>query len=96
SMKSVGNLTDFVREHMLEAFPVEDRIAKLLEHFDHLTRAHEAVLRTKEQIALLTPLLVRCDEHSALSARSAAERPVHEPGAARPRELQDLVLRQLG
>ena len=26
SMKSVGNLTDFVRQHMLEAFPVEARI----------------------------------------------------------------------
>jgi len=28
-MKSVGNLTDFVRQHMLEAFPVEERIEKL-------------------------------------------------------------------
>ena len=28
SMKSVGNLTDFVREHMLEPFPVEPRIAR--------------------------------------------------------------------
>src|SRR3982751_808565 len=33
SMKSVGNLTDFVREHMLEPFPVETRIAALLHHF---------------------------------------------------------------
>ncbi len=71
SMKSVGNLTDFVREHMLEAFPVEDRIARLLEHFDHLSKAHAAVLRTKEQIALLTPLIARCDEHDAVSARSS-------------------------
>ena len=92
SMKSVGNLTEFVREHMLEAFPVEDRIAKLLEHFDHLTRAHEAVLRTKEQIALLTPLIARCDEHDMISARSAELRLCRD--ALRPwfAELKDGLL----
>jgi uncharacterized protein YPO0396 len=47
SMKSVGNLTDFVRQHMLEAFPVEERIEKLVQHFDDLNRAHEAVARSK-------------------------------------------------
>ncbi len=56
SMKSVGNLTEFVREHMLEAFPVEPRIAALIGHFDDLDRAHEAVLKAKDQIARLTPL----------------------------------------
>ena len=51
SMKSVGNLTDFVREHMLEAFPVEARIGALIAHFDDLNRAHEAVLKAKAQIS---------------------------------------------
>ncbi len=92
SMKSVGNLTEFVREHMLEAFPVEDRIAKLLEHFDHLTRAHEAVLRTKEQIALLTPLIARCDEHDAVSARSAELRLCRDALRAWFAELKDGLL----
>ena len=50
SMKSVGNLTEFVREHMLEAFPVEPRIAALIGHFDDLNRAHDAVLKAKDQI----------------------------------------------
>ena len=36
SMKSVGNLTDFVRSHMLEPFDVEPRIAALIAHFDDL------------------------------------------------------------
>ena len=49
-MKSVGNLTDFVREHMLEAFPVESRIEALIHHFDDLNRAHGAVLKAKDQI----------------------------------------------
>lgn len=66
SMKSVGNLTDFVREHMLEAFPVENRIAALIAHFDDLNRAHEAVLKAKRQIEQLTPLVADCERHSAL------------------------------
>ena len=67
SMKSVGNLTDFVRQHMLEAFPVSPRIQALIAHFDDLNRAHEAVLRAKRQIERLTPLVVDCDQHAGLS-----------------------------
>ena len=66
SMKSVGNLTDFVRQHMLEAFPVEARIDALIAHFDNLNRAHEAVLKAKAQIERLSPLIVDCDQHAAL------------------------------
>ena len=66
SMKSVGNLTDFVRQHMLEAFPVLPRIQALIAHFDDLNRAHEAVLRAKRQIERLTPLMVDCDQHAGL------------------------------
>ncbi|MGQ0711403.1 MAG: ATP-binding protein [Rhodoferax sp.] len=66
SMKSVGNLTDFVRHHMLEPFDVAPRIAALLAHFDDLHRAHAAVLKAKEQVALLTPLVADCDQHAAL------------------------------
>lgn len=71
SMKSVGSLTDFVREHMLEPFPVDERIAALLAHFDDLTRAHEVVLRTKEQISRLTPLVAECVKHRSMGERVA-------------------------
>jgi uncharacterized protein YPO0396 len=69
SMKSVGNLTDFVRDHMLEAFPVEARIDALIAHFDDLHRAHEAVLKAKTQIAQLLPLTVDCARHAELLAQ---------------------------
>lgn len=68
SLKSVGNLTDFVRSHMLEAFDVEPRIAALVGHFEDLNRAHEAVLKAKRQIEMLTPLIEDCDRHEELSA----------------------------
>ncbi len=66
SMKSVGNLTDFVRGHMLEPFDVEARIAALVAHFDDLDRAHAAVLRAKRQVSLLEPIVADCGRHEKL------------------------------
>ncbi len=63
SLKSVGNLTDFVRTHMLEPFDVASRIAALIGHFDDLNRAHEAVLKAKRQVEMLGPLVSDCDRH---------------------------------
>jgi uncharacterized protein YPO0396 len=64
SMKSVGDLTEFVRQHMLEPFPVEERIVGLIGHFDNLNRAHEAVLKAKDQIGRLEPLVADCTRHA--------------------------------
>jgi len=66
SMKSVGNLTEFVREHMLEPFPVQERIDALIAHFDDLNRAHEAVLKARAQIERLVPLTDNCGRHAGL------------------------------
>ena len=68
SMKSVGNLTDFVRLHMLEPFEVQPRIEALIAHFDDLSRAHAAVLKAKRQLGMLAPLVADCDQHDALLA----------------------------
>jgi len=66
SLKSVGNLTDFVRSHMLEPFDVARRIAALIGHFEDLNRAHEAVLKAKRQVEMLTPLVIDCERHREL------------------------------
>ena len=66
SMKAVGDLTDFVRTHMLEPFPVDDRIQHMIAHFEDLTRAHEAVLKARAQIERLVPIVADCDGHAAL------------------------------
>jgi uncharacterized protein YPO0396 len=68
SMKSVGNLTDFVRGHMLEPFDVGSRIEALIRHFDDLDRAHQAVLKAKRQVELLTPLVAEGRRHQTLLA----------------------------
>jgi len=65
SLKSVGNLTDFVRSHMLEPFDVAPRIAALIAHFEDLNRAHEAVLKAKRQVEMLEPLVADCERRLA-------------------------------
>ncbi|KAJ4853808.1 ATP-binding protein [Xylella fastidiosa subsp. multiplex] len=63
SMKSVGNLTDFVCSHMLEPCDVGSRIEALICHFDDLDRAHQAVLTAKQQVKLLLPLVDDGQKH---------------------------------
>lgn len=82
SMKSVGNLTEFVRHHMLEPFDVVPRIKDLIAHFDDLSRAHAAVLMAKQQVAALTPLVADCDRHASLLANTELHRACRE--ALRP------------
>ncbi len=70
SLKSVGNLTDFVRTHMLKPFDAEERIAVLIRHFEDLNRAHEAVLKAKQQVNMLGPLVADCERHRELAETS--------------------------
>jgi len=71
SMKSVGDLNDFVRTHMLEKQDVEGRIRSIVEHFEDLTKAHAAVRRARDQLDALGPLLLDCDEYDRLGEREA-------------------------
>jgi uncharacterized protein YPO0396 len=72
SMKSVGNLTDFVRDHMLEPFDAAKWTASIVAHFEDLTKAHEAVQRARAQLTVLGPLLAECDAHDKVNAGIAA------------------------
>ncbi|MFC8921205.1 ATP-binding protein [Cellulosimicrobium sp. NPDC057127] len=72
SMKSVGDLGEFVREHMLEPFDADRWTDRLVAHFDDLTSAHDAVVRATAQIERLAPLLADCDAHDALGQRADA------------------------
>jgi uncharacterized protein YPO0396 len=72
SMKSVGNLTDFVRDHMLEPFDAAKAVSGIVAHFEDLTKAHDAVRRAEAQLAALIPLLKDCDSADAVRAEIAA------------------------
>lgn len=69
SMKAVDNLNDFVRSHMLEPFDSARQIESLIEHFENLTRAHDAVVRAREQLLLLGPLVGLLDEYDQLGTK---------------------------
>ncbi|MCD6008987.1 ATP-binding protein [Halomonas sp. IOP_31] len=82
SMKSVDNITRFVRDHMLEPFPVGERIEALIRHFDDLNRAHEAVLKARRRIDMLAPLVIDLDRHDERERQVAELRQSRE--ALRP------------
>ncbi|SEB48449.1 Uncharacterized protein YPO0396 [Paramicrobacterium humi] len=85
SMKSVGNLNDFVRSHMLEPADASPKVSVIVDHFENLTRAHEAVQRATAQLAHLGPLMAASDRYEAAvnrRDRSTAEREALVPFAA--------------
>ncbi len=74
SMKSVGNLTDFVRIHMLEKTDTEAQLDLLLRGFDNLNRLHDAVLKARLQIEQLTPLCNGLEKYTTLQQQVHALR----------------------
>lgn len=74
SMKSVGNLNDFVRDHMLEPSDSTDRVRDIIAHFDDLTKAYDAVKRAREQLEALVPVVQTAAKYDeALSQRQQLE-----------------------
>ncbi|MDJ1371894.1 ATP-binding protein [Gulosibacter molinativorax] len=78
SMKSVGNLNDFVRSHMLEPSDASGRITDIVNHFENLTRSYEAVQRATAQLELLSPLVESADKYEAAVERHAGYRAERE------------------
>ncbi len=77
SMKSVGNLNDFVRSHMLEPFDAAASVRSLVGHFENLSAAHDAVVAARTQLERLAPMLTECDRYDRSGRRLldlAAER----------------------
>ncbi len=75
SLKSVGNLNDFVRDHMLEPSDSTDRIRDIIAHFEDLTKAHDAVKRAREQLEALEPVAQTAAKYDdALAERDTRER----------------------
>jgi uncharacterized protein YPO0396 len=56
SMKSVGSVTDFVRQNMLEKPDIEEQLQELERNYDDLKRLHDAVVAARQKVDLLTPV----------------------------------------
>jgi uncharacterized protein YPO0396 len=57
SMKKIEALTEFVRANMLEIPNTAEDVDKLIRHFYDLNCAHEAVIKAKNQIQQLKPIV---------------------------------------
>ncbi|MBC7532057.1 MAG: ATP-dependent exonuclease SbcCD, C subunit-like protein [Oligoflexus sp.] len=57
SLKSVSDLTQFVRDHMLDSDDSKQRVDELCHSFEDLDRAHKSVVRARQQIEILNPLV---------------------------------------
>ncbi len=88
SMKSVGNLNEFVRSHMLEKMDVSKAIENVVSHFENLTEAHRAVRRATKQLEILDPLVASLDDYDAVVAK-------YEQLTARKQAVRPYVLEQL-
>lgn len=56
SMKSVGSVTDFVRQNMLAQPDIEASIVELERNYDDLKRLHDAVVAARRKVTLLEPV----------------------------------------
>ncbi|WP_372881279.1 ATP-binding protein [Psychromonas sp.] len=56
SMKSVGSVTDFVRQNMLEQPDLEAQLQELERSYDDLKRLHDTVVDARKKVELLTPV----------------------------------------
>ena len=57
AVKDVQRLDEFIRQHMLERKPWNERVGRLLTHFAELSEAHRMLVRVRQQDELLRPIV---------------------------------------
>jgi len=87
SMKSVGSVTDFVRQNMLEQPDVEAQLQELERNYDDLKRLHDAVVAARQKVDLLTPV-----NDYGLQTITAAKEKAH---VEQCRELTDVYMAEI-
>ncbi|WP_153556843.1 ATP-binding protein [Roseimaritima sediminicola] len=67
AVKDVQKLNEFIRTHMLEKKPWNDKVEKLLRHFSQLSEAYQKLIEVREQAQLLQPIAELGDQYERLS-----------------------------
>lgn len=65
TIKEIGQLNEFVRQHMLEKTDAQEKINQLQEHYENLMLAYQAMQRAEHQLALLRPLAGEARKYEA-------------------------------
>lgn len=66
SIKEIGGLNDFVRNHMLEKTDVQTKIRELQESYENLTISHTAIQKARKQLEALLPLTEQAEKYTKL------------------------------
>ncbi len=66
SIKEIGGLNDFVRNHMLEKTDVQTKIHELQESYENLTISHTAIQKARKQLEALLPLTEQAEKYTKL------------------------------
>lgn len=69
SMKSIGKLTEFMRNHMLEETDIKSQIGEMIKYYEDLTKSYEAVQKAKNQLQQLEPLVEEINKYKEVSAK---------------------------
>ncbi len=69
SLKSIGNLTEFIRNHMLEPESIDEKVDEVCRNFAELTRAHNLIIEAQRQIEMLTPIEKESRRYEALESQ---------------------------
>lgn len=72
SIKEIGGLNDFVRNHMLEKTDVQTKIYELRESYENLTVSHTAIQKARKQLEALLPLTEEAKRYGKLKNEVAA------------------------
>ncbi len=94
SMKQVGNLTGFVREHMLDETTAPAEIAKILDHYADLLRAHELVQEARRQLEKLDALRRDADAYDRAITRIESSRDAEHAVQHRAEQLRATMLEE--
>ena len=74
AVKDVQRLDLFIRQHMLERKPWNDRVGQLLRHFSELSESHRMLVRIRQQDELLRPVVAEGLRYEARQAEVVAAR----------------------
>jgi len=69
SMKSIGKLTEFMRNHMLEETNFKGEIEAMINNYDDLTTSYGLVQKAKDQIKQLQPMVEDIDKYEETSQK---------------------------
>ncbi|TWT81356.1 hypothetical protein CA13_28080 [Planctomycetes bacterium CA13] len=74
AVKDVQRLDQFIRDHMLEKKPWNDKVSNLLKHFAELSEAHRALVQVRQQSELLVPIMKAGDRYRKTNEKLYAAR----------------------